>query len=248
MKKSAFVFYTLMFLMMSTFAQNSKRDVIYLKNGSIINGQIVSAIPSGEVKIKTRDNSLWVFEPAQIDSIRKSGNHSAAMRSGCFNLTEAGILVGNPGNKYQSPFSLINISGWHFKNGFSVGAGTGVEFFSETYLPVVADFRYYLKYQDANPFFEIQGGYSFSLDRPDSQYVSRNSNIWPEPSGSTMEIKAKGGLLLNPAIGILTPLDDHLSLAFSIGYRIMRHHYEREDDYKIDIDYNRLVLKIGLLF
>lgn len=234
---------------MNTFAQKSKRDVIYLKNGSVINGQIISEIPSGQVKIKTRDNSLWVFESTQIDSIQKSGNLSApVIHCGYFNLTDVGILAGNPGNKYESPFSLINISGWRFKNRFSVGAGTGVEFFSETYLPVVADFRYYLKCQGATPFFGVQGGYSFALDKPDKQYVYQNYYIWPAPSGNSLDMKAKGGLLLNPAIGLLTSLDDHLALSFSIGYRIMRHHYEREDDYKIDIDYNRMVLKIGLLF
>lgn len=240
--------FALLFLANITFGQKKKRDVVYLKNGSIIYGQIIGSLPSGQVRLKTKDNNSWVFESAQIDSIRSSSQTLNQIHRGYFNLTEAGVLVGNPGNKYSAPFSFINITGWKLKNGFSVGAGAGVEFFSETYLPVVADLRYYLKRQGANPFFGFQGGYSFGLDKPDMQYVYDYTGIWPGPTGNTLEIKAKGGLLLNPFAGICTSLNENLALTFSAGYRIMRHRYSREDNYNIDIDYNRLSIKIGLIF
>ena len=248
MKKSALVFLTLLFTVSITFAQKGKRDVIYLKNGSIINGQIISSLPSGQVKIKTKDNSLWVFEAAQIDSISKKTAKFNQIHTGYFNLTEAGVLVGNSNNKYATPFSLMNISGWQFENRFSIGAGAGIEFYSETYLPVVADFRYYLKRQGVNPFFGLQGGYSFALDKPDKQYVYGNTLLWNIPNGSTLDVKAKGGFLLNPFVGFSTSLNENMALTFSAGYRIMRQRYTREDNYLIDIDYNRLSLKIGLMF
>ena len=248
MKKSALVFLALLLLVNISFARKGKKDVIYLKNGSIINGQIISSLPSGQVKIRTKDNSLWVFESSEIDSISKTDNLLRQIHPGYVNITEAGILAGNSNNKYSSPFSLMNISGWQFKNRFSIGAGVGVEFLSEAYIPVVADFRYYLKRQGVNPFFGIQGGYSFALDKPDKQYVYNNSRIWPVPSGNTLDIKANGGFLLNPSVGICTSLNENLALTFSAGYRIMRHRYNREDNYNIDIDYNRLSLKIGLIF
>jgi hypothetical protein len=248
MKKLALVFMALLCLANLSFARKGKKDVVYLKNGSVINGQIISSLPSGQVKIKTKDNSLWVFEASQIDSISQTENELKQIHFGYFNLTEAGILAGNSDNKYSAPFSLINISGWQFKNGFSVGAGAGVEFFSEAYLPVVADLRYYLKRQGVSPFFGLQGGYSFALDKPDKQYVYQNYYIWSGPSGNTLDIKADGGFLLCPSVGICTSLSDNLALTFSAGYRIMRHRYTREDNYKVDIDYNRLSLKVGLIF
>lgn len=242
------MFFALLFLANITFAQKKNRDVIYLKNGSIINGQIISSDPSGQMKIKTKDNSLWVFEASQIESVSKSTSTFNQIRTGYFNLTEAGILTGNSNNKFDTPFSLMNIIGWQCRNGFSVGAGAGVEFFNETYLPVVADFRYYLKRQGVSPFLGIQGGYSFALDQPDKQYVYQIYNIWPGPSGNTFDIKAEGGYLINPSVGFCTLLSENLALTFSAGYRFMRHRYSREDNYKIDIGYNRLSLKIGLLF
>ena len=230
-----------------SFAQKHKRDVVYLKNGSIINGQIIGELPSGQVKVKTRDNSLWVFEASQIDSIGHSVKEYKPVQSGYFNLTEGGILAGNTNNKYDSPFSLMNISGWEFKNRISVGAGAGVEFFSETYLPVVADLRYSLSRKGVMPFFGLQGGYSFALDKPDKQYVYQNYYIWQGGSASTLDVKAKGGWMITPSVGICTPLNDNLALTFSAGYRMMRHRYTREDNYLVDIDYNRLSVKIGLL-
>ena len=193
----------MLFLINISFARKGKKDVIYLKNGSIINGLIISSLPSGQVKIRTKDNSLWVFERSEIDSISRTNNALKQIHPGYFNLTEAGILAGNSDNKYKAPFSLINISGWQFKNRLSVGAGAGIEFFSETYLPVVADFRYYLNRQGANPFFGIQGGYSFALDKPDMQYVYNYTGIWPGPTGTNLEMKAKGGFFAQSFGGIM---------------------------------------------
>ena len=253
MKKIELIIISLLLSGSICFAKDGKRDIIYLKNGSIIKGQILKEDQSftnteGVVRIKTKDNSLWVFKAVEIDSIRQSQPNSGYdYHPGYFNLTEAGILAGNSKNKYEAPFSLMNISGWQFKNRFSAGVGAGVEMMSETYLPVVADFRYHLKSQGVNPFFSIQAGYTFALDKPDPQYVYTYTGIWGG-SGSTLQMKAQGGFLLNPSVGLITPINESMSLTFSAGYRIMRHRYHREDNYNIDMDYNRLSVKIGLLF
>jgi hypothetical protein len=248
MKKSVLVLFALMSIVEITCGQKKNNDVIYLKNGVVIHGQIIRSLLTGQVIFKKRDNNILVFEPAQFDSIRKTSKVVKKIHPGYFNLTEAGILTGNSANSNKSPFSLINISGWQFKNQFSAGVGAGIEFLKETYLPVVADFRYSLNRQGANPFFGIQGGYSFALDKPNGIYSNLLIHTSPEfNSGSNLEMNAKGGLLLNPCIGICTPLGGNMALTFSAGYRMMRNRYSRSDGYKIDIDYNRLSLKIGLL-
>lgn len=249
MRKSAIVLIALLFLINISFAQRDKRDVVYLKNGSVIRGQIINRLPTGQVQIKRGDNSYQVYESSQFDSIGKVNR----IHTRYFNLTEAGILAGNSNNKYASQFSLMNISGWQFKNHFSLGAGAGVEFFSETYLPVVADFRYYLKRKGVNPFIGIQGGYSFALNKPDSAYMYYNdplSNSFGSPPGKYVEVKAKGGFLFNPFVGFCTALSENLALTFSAGYRIMRLHYSREypyESYEFYSDYNRFSLKMGLI-
>jgi len=246
MEKLILVFLTLLLIANITLAQGEKKDVIYLKNGSAIRGQIINRFPDGQIQLKKGDNSYQVYNLAQYDSIGKIYR----IQPKFFNLTEAGILVGNSKDKYAAQPSLLNISGWKFKSGLSVGVGAGVEFISEMYVPVVADFRYYLKCKGLHPFVGIQGGYSFAITKPDSIriYYMELYNSFGIAPGNNLEVKAKGGFLLNPFVGISTRLNEKMALTYSLGYRIMRLHYIREDNYKFDTSFNRLVLKIGLIF
>lgn len=246
MKNSILVFLTLLFIVNITFAQGEKKDVIYLKNGSAIRGQIINRFPNGQIQMKRGDNSYQVYNLAQYDSIGKIYR----VQPKFFNLSETGILVGSSKDKYAAQPSLMNISGWKFEDRLSVGVGAGVEFLSEVYIPVVADFRYYLKCKGLHPFVGIQAGYSFAITKPDSVrvYYMELSNSFGILPGNDLEVKAKGGFLLNPFVGISTRLNEKMTLTYSIGYRIMRLHYIREDNYKFDTNFNRLVLKIGLIF
>ena len=245
---------------LTLFAQHGKKDIVYLKNGSVIRGTIVLEDPGKYIRLKTSDRSLWVFKYDQIDSIKYQGSidrpekAKIPLKNGYFNLTEMGVLAGNSANYKKNPFTLMNISSWKFENGFSTGVGVGVEFFNETYLPVVADFRYYLRKSGAIPYVSLQGGYSIPLGGTYTQqiyYVSPvmwDSQIYHPPVPTITDFSARGGWLVNPAIGILTPLNENLSLTFSAGYRWMRHRYGKDDTYQLDVDYNRLSLKVGLLF
>ncbi len=48
-----------------------RRDVVFLKNGSIIKGQIVEIIPDSLVKIETADGSMFVFKMSEVEKITK---------------------------------------------------------------------------------------------------------------------------------------------------------------------------------
>ncbi len=237
-------------------AQRGKKDVVYLKNGSVIKGIIVFQDPGKQIKLKTKDNNVWVFKNDEIDSITRPSPAVIPFRQGYFNLTEIGVLAGNSSNATRAPFTLTNINSWYFAKGFSTGIGVGLELSNETYLPVVADFRYYFQNKRPLPFISLQAGYSIALGGSYSQTIYAIDDIrvspmiWPGPvpSYNTDPISAHGGFLISPAIGIQTPINENFALTFSAGYRWMRHTYGRTDDYRIDIDYRRLTLKVGLLF
>ena len=237
-------------------AQRGKKDVVYLKNGSIIKGTIVLQDPGKRIKLKTKDNNLWVFRYDEIDSIARPSPVVIPFRKGYFNLTELGVLAGNSSNATKAPFTLTNVNSWYFAKGFSTGLGVGVELSNETYLPVVADFRYYFQNRRPLPFISLQAGYSFALGGSYSQTIYAIDDIrvspaiWPGPvpTYTNDPVSARGGFLINPAIGIQTPINENFAMTFSAGYRWMRHSYGRTEDYRIDIDYRRLTLKIGLQF
>lgn len=249
MKKLTLVLSALLLLMNMIYAQKSRKDVVYLKNGSVIKGQIINTFPTGQVQIKKGDNSYQVFEPTQFDSISTVNR----IHPSYFNLTEVGILAGNSNNKYAAQFSLMNISGWQFKKHFSMGAGAGVEFFSETYLPVVADLRYSFILHRMNPFFGLQTGYSFAITKPDSAFMYYSDQVLNpvgNPPGKYVGVRANGGFLFNPFVGFCTALGENLALSFSVGYRIMRLNYSKEypyENFKFYSDFNRLSLKMGLI-
>jgi hypothetical protein len=51
--------------------RSSARDVLYLKNGSVIKGVIVELIPEKTVKIETADGSVLVFNMSEVLKIAK---------------------------------------------------------------------------------------------------------------------------------------------------------------------------------
>lgn len=239
------------FLSFSVSGQGRKRDVVYLKNGSILRGTIVLQDPGKLIQLRTTDYSLWVFKQDQIDSITRSPSPRVASKTGYFNLTEIGVLTGNHSNNNKAPFSLLNVSGWNFKSGFATGVGVGVEFSNETHFPVVADIRYYLREKRPLPFVSLQAGFSIPLGASQGEIrnaiynYSLSSNFYPV---TNQTVKSMVGFQITPAVGIQVPIQENLAMTFGAGYRWMRYRYSGSNNYSLEVDINRLSLKVGLLF
>ena len=58
------------FISLFIFAQDT-HDVIYLKNGSVIKGQITELIPDKHVKIETSDGNIFVYTFSDVEKIEK---------------------------------------------------------------------------------------------------------------------------------------------------------------------------------
>lgn len=63
-------------------AQIEMEDVVYLKDGSIIRGQIIEQIPNVSVKIQTKDGSLFVYKMEKILKITKEPLKKAGVEVG----------------------------------------------------------------------------------------------------------------------------------------------------------------------
>ena len=46
-------------------------DVVYLKNGSIIHGNVIEQVPGESLKIQTSDGSVFVYKMAEVEKITK---------------------------------------------------------------------------------------------------------------------------------------------------------------------------------
>jgi hypothetical protein len=59
------------FLPMLSRGQETLKDVVYLKNGSIIHGLIIEQIPNQSIKIQTEDNNIFFFKMEEIEKLTK---------------------------------------------------------------------------------------------------------------------------------------------------------------------------------
>jgi len=47
------------------------QDVVYLKNGSVLKGQIIEQIPGEIIKLQTKDGNLFVFQVDEVEKIKR---------------------------------------------------------------------------------------------------------------------------------------------------------------------------------
>ena len=75
-----------------------------------------------------------------------------------------------------------------------------------------------------------------------------SSSYYPYPYYQNSELKAKGGFLLHPAMGFFYQLNEGLGMGVSVGYRFQVLNYTGDNDYRLDVTYNRLSVKLGFIF
>lgn len=266
MIKRIFLFNFLLWTVLITaFPQNAseacfEKGYVCLKNGTVFKGKYIYSSTLDKVRVITGKTSR-VFNVLDVEMISRSkpdgkliydDNDSGFPLSTkkFFNLTEIGVLVGNPDNKKDAPFIFHSSLNYNFDKKFSAGFGLGVEFLNETYMPVTLNVMYRLKNSKISPFVMLQGGYEIPIDGSRITYnkVIPQDFLWNSywTGNSQEKLDAKGGFLFNPSIGLLLHLNSNVGLNMSVGYRYNRLNYSADKDYKLDVDYNRLMFKLGI--
>ena len=69
--KKLFLFLVLVLTSVIMFAQSSYKEVVYLKNGSMIKGVILEQVPNESVKIQTSDGNIFVYPMSEVQKITK---------------------------------------------------------------------------------------------------------------------------------------------------------------------------------
>ena len=230
----------------ATLAQNLDEDVIYLKNGSVIRGQIIEQKFGEYVKIESYGANVWVFDAEAIDRIVKAEainlkKQGIIKETGYFNVSEAGVLGGKDdfGNKFS--LSVLVTNGYKFKNKISAGVTTGLEVMEIASAPALADVRFDFSNKKFTPFIAAHAGYSFPLT---NYYNATGNHVY------------QGGYSLGAAAGIKNYFTDNTALVFSIGFRqtqLISHESvwwwngERQNIMTEQI-FNRVSVHLGFLF
>jgi hypothetical protein len=240
----------------STMGQ-SRKGKIFLKNGSIVKGKITESESSETIHIQSSGN-LWVFPLKEIEkidySMEKPKKEEPEVKSDFSNHTQIGILKGNSDNSQVAPFILHSSLNYKVDNKIQIGLGSGVEFLKETHLPVFANIEYQFRDAWFSPYLFFKAGYTFPIEDSRTLYYDIipyyvfSSSIWPGNYYGNNELNAKGGVLLNPGFGFINRFSYNFGMSFSVGYRFSRLHYSGENDYRLDVDYNRLSVTLGFIF
>lgn len=116
------------------FAQENKRDVIYLKNGSIIKGEIIEQVPGKSMTIQTLGGSTFVYSVNDIIKVKKENfenKKSNKNKSNRFNYYSFNLGVAiNPKAGVGFNLNLVDLN-IAAKNGFGGSFKWGSHAFSE---------------------------------------------------------------------------------------------------------------------
>ena len=256
MKKLSLLLFSIV-LSLTAFSQSEKGHV-YLKNGNILKGNYQWLDGFTRLRIESDDN-IWNFNSDEIDKVSAKGasrrTSLAAMPtpSGLFFRTELGVLAGNSQNSQATPFSFTGSINLVLVPRLSFGAGIGAEFFKETYLPAFLNIEYKFRPSWSSPYLFVKGGYQVPIEDSREIYYDVWPSVisfwpWPNPVHSYGRLNPEGGILINPGIGYSHLFSPGFGMSVGFGYQFHRLQYTGEKDYRLDIDYNRLTVKIGFIF
>lgn len=235
----------------SLYAQRARQDMVYLRNGEMVRGVILSRDAVKGISVENSCGIRWV-SLAEIDTIIPA-NHKALRLSATknfYNLSSLTLLFGEGEDGFVPLPSLTTTFGYRFTSRFMAGAGIGFEYFKWPVLPLYAEARYFLRSDDVLlPFVSIRSGGALPLD---SSYEGTSFG------GCTGAGKTHGGFMINPETGIWFPLSKTTGISLSIGYFHQRLSYDSMlydwrfgnpiGTRRIYTHFNRINLRMGLFF
>lgn len=205
--KKKFLFLIMFFLtsFLCGFAQEM-RDVVYLKDGSVVKGIIVEQIPNKSIKLQTGDGSLFVY---QIDAVEKMTKElreasprigynqwvaSQGLTAGYKGYVDFGYTIGI-GTYARDRLTVSIVNGVQFNPYLFFGLGAALNLYprgEEIGIPIFANVRGHFIKRNVAPFLDLRVGYSPLVDAT--------------------------GFYLSPSLGCRLGLSERVGLNVSVGY------------------------------
>lgn len=242
MKKHLLVVIMLVFIILPLAGQKAK-DVLYLKNGSMIFGKLIE-IAGDQYKLKTSDGSIFIYSSSEVEKFAKDTPlYEGRKTEGFVYGLEAGLLAGDQHNEYSSPFSFNFLAGIIINTKDIASLGSGVEFIGRPFSPLFLEYRHLITDRKTAPFIFARGGALFHIGGGDEE--PNSSNIYNNP------FNYKGGGSFAFGTGISWSKEDYEAY-LSFAYRYARTSYEMKE-YSLgkvtyDNSLNRLEIKFGFKF
>lgn len=189
----------------------SYKEVVYLKNGSIINGIVIEQVPNESLKIQTVDGSIYVYKMSEVEKIAKEaipqnyngfssngmGRNTDNIAKGYKGFVDFGYALG-VGYWELDRVEFTTAHGYQFNPYLFGGIGFGVNYYTVPELcnlPIFANIRANLLDARITPFVDFRIGYSVL-------------NI--------------AGLYLAPTVGCRFGLTRKMAINLGVGYTLQR--------------------------
>ena len=213
---------TVIFVLMSflTVAQVNIRDIVYLKNGSIIKGDILEVIPNETIKIKTSDGSIFVFRmdevertgkdeppknPAPVSAVTETDKPNEKLRpmpSGYLFMLRLGPNVQLFNSSSDFSAGVINAVQVNQYLSLGIGAEATTYVYDEHFnssvviFPIFFDARFYIPGNSVQPMFSMQLGYSVVGNKKDRSDGSGAYDFEPDNGDGGLFFGVNAGIRL----------------------------------------------------
>lgn len=238
-------------------------DVVYLKDGSVLKGLIVNYEKGATLTFAMQNGEEIIVQDAEIARIVQDVREPRASsyddlangkpktkpkeqpvyefrERGFYNVMMLGSLNTRAASEFKMGLSFHNVSGFQFSRWLGIGLGVGIETYGtdddEVIYPVFAEFRGYLNKKIKAPYYTLGAGYGFMTTNK-KEFIT----------------EARGGWMIHPAIGLRFSAKKRTNLMADIGYKFQRAYFRRDFNFTGDIEirdvlYQRLIIRVGLLF
>ncbi|KAA5549267.1 hypothetical protein F0145_01340 [Adhaeribacter rhizoryzae] len=189
------------------------KDVVYLKNGSIIRGQLQESPSPTLVRIETAGQNLFVFKQEDVERVAREfakTDFKYPYTRGYQNITDVGISVGykSRANDFSDPGRSVDVTlqtfnGYQFMPALAVGLTTAIDTYgSLTLLPVALGIRGDITKTKVRPYYGLDAGYA--LDWLSNPHAAVNQD---------------GGFLWSPTLGLKFNSQKTHAFILNLGYR-----------------------------
>ncbi|SFQ36182.1 hypothetical protein [Hymenobacter arizonensis] len=234
---------TALLLASTAHAQRATEQVLYLKNGWVLRGQLLSAPTADPVRLQTADRNEFSFRQAEIDSLRQQPQPPRTLgvaykARGFGHFTELGALAGRNTSSAvnTSAFSFQIVNGYKFNQWVFTGLGVGADLYAtQSLVPVFASLRGdFTRQGTILPFYFLDAGYGFNITGTDTN--------------PTEPVTYEGGTLWAAGVGMKVLFNNNTGFLVSLGYRTQRTTLTRATAAPERITFERIAVRAGFAF
>jgi len=223
--------------------------VIYLKDGSQIEGHIQKWDYETTLFLKTASGSIFEFPASQVDKVVQKSLININQSSEVYNFNETGhyfhwraqALVGNDGLRANNTpgYGFSFLAGYRINRLIGAGLGVGYDKFiddtGEELVPIFAEFSGYAIPKTTSFSYSLGVGYALAKNNSDFGIID-----------------SKGGILIYPAVGLRFG-GSKMKYTLDLGYKFQKasftylNQWDNQTRSEQRLTYKRLTLRFGIL-